>query len=174
MFDPRALESVYAEPLKSENFYRLVNSTYSSGIDEIGPSMLYGARYNPKGEFGALYLGIRPECVWLEKLKQVGGNSHALPPQTIGGFRVHLKRCLNLTAEAVLKHLGLTVIDLVNPADYNLTQQIGRAARQRGFEGLLVPSAVEPTCKNLAVFKDKFRPPSFCILDDKSVKAYRP
>ena len=141
-------------------------------MDEISPSLLYGGRYNPAGEFGVLYLAITPRCAYAELLKQVEGAKEDLPALVVGTFRLDLRKCLDLTDSHVFKSLGISVANLTVPVDFQMTHQISQAARHVGFEALLAPSAASPECKNLVVYKDKLLPPSFCIFDVDSVHPY--
>ncbi len=159
-------------PAPSETYYRMIEINYLGAIDEIGPSMTFGGRYNPRGEFGVLYLSVSPDCAFLEKLKQYFGNKEAIPDQSIAIFRVNVRKCLNLLDSHVLEHLKLTRAMLIDPTDYGLTQTLSRAARAAGFEALLAPAATEEKCQTLVVYKDKLLPPSFCICDTKSIRAY--
>lgn len=152
-------------------YYRLVNVQYVSEMDEIIHSIHYSGRYNPKGEFGVLYLAISLDCAFREKLRQVYGRKGDLPPQRSGAFSVSM-RCLDLRQNAILKRLEISKQDLINPADYTIPQTLAREARKLGFEGILAPSAIGDNCHNLVVFKDKLNPPSHCILDPKSIRPY--
>jgi RES domain-containing protein len=69
-----------------------------------------------------------------------------------------LHRVLDLTDLAVLKQLGLQPEDLVVP-HWDQTQELGRLAREAGFEALLVPSAAAPGT-NLVLFPDQLDPAS--------------
>ena len=155
-----------------DTYYRMVNAIYASEIDEITHSILYSWRYNPKGEFGVLYLSVSPECAYREKLKQVSGHKEDLLPQTVGSFRVKLTECLDLTNSSFQKKLGIFKEQLTQPFDFSLTQVIAREARNLGFEAIIAPSAIGEDCSTLVVFKDKLNPPSYCILDKKSVHPY--
>jgi RES domain-containing protein len=65
-----ALQKLYPGVKKHQTAYRMVNEEFASSIDEIGNSMTYGWRYNPKGEFGVLYLALSANCCLKEKIKQ--------------------------------------------------------------------------------------------------------
>ncbi|MFN0116832.1 MAG: RES family NAD+ phosphorylase [Elusimicrobiota bacterium] len=159
------------KPLKNKLFYRMVNAEYSSQIDEIGHSILTGWRYNPKGEFGVLYLASHPKCAFKEKLKQAFGKSVYLRPQVLGSFTVTLKHVLDLTDMNIVQLLGTSVTRLTAQDDFSEPQAIARDARNMGFEGMIVPSAVGEECTNLVVFKDHLSRNSFCEL--KKTKTYK-
>jgi len=151
-----------------------VNKTFSDTIDEIGPSLLTGGRYNPPAEFGVLYLTSSPECARREKLKQFFDNIEAIPPQVVGRFQVNLPKCLDLTNTKNLELLKLSRQQLIDPTDYTLTQGVAKEVRHAGFDALLAPAATHAECRTLVVFKDKLVPPAFCILDPGSIQNYAP
>ena len=155
-----------------ENYFRMVNQAYVSTIDDIGPSFLYGGRFNPRNEFGVLYLSSSQDCAFMERLRQVKGRKDDLLPQTGAAFHVRIQKCLNLLNAAVLKTLGISPGDLVRDSDFAVPQSVSREARNVGFEALLAPSAAGEECSTLVVFKDKLSPPSFCALRQASVKPY--
>lgn len=158
--------------LSDNTYYRLVIASYAPQIDDIAQSILHSWRYNPKGEFGVLYLSLSPECAYREKLKQVYNNAHALLPQVIGKFSVGSTRCLDLTQPSFQDTLGLSPSQLIDPDDFSATQSIAREARNVGFEIIIAPSAIGDDCKNLVVFRDRLNPPSYCIVDKQSIHPY--
>lgn len=151
----------------------MVHSNYADEIDEITHTMHFSWRYNPPGEFGVLYLSVSAECAFQEKLKQAHGRLQDLPAQVVGAFRIRIK-CLDLTDEKRRKNLGVTLQQLTSPTDFSVTQRLAREARKMGFEGIIAPSAASEDCYSLVVFKDKLKPPSYCILEPKSIHAYKP
>jgi hypothetical protein len=150
----------------------MVNARYANEIEEIAHTVLYSWHYNPKGEFGVLYLSISPECAYQEKLKQVHGRRSDLSSQVVGTFQVNLSKCLDLTAPSVRQVLKVAIDQLVDPSDFTMTQSIAREARKLGFEAIIAPSAVGEDCSSLVVFKDKLNPPSYCIYDAQSIRPY--
>lgn len=156
----------------SKKYYRMVSAHRKEEIDETAHTVLYSWRYNPKGEFAVLYLAKTPECACREKLKQVHGKKENLKPQAVGKFNVKLSKCLDLTNPKNREHLGLSVEDLIDPADFSATQSIAREARQVGFEAIIAPSAIGEDCYTIVIFKDKLQPPSYCICDKASIKTY--
>jgi len=159
-------------PAPGEIYFRLVNKPFAATIDDIGPAFRLGWRYNPKDEFGVLYLASSAHCSYLEKLRQVNGRAEHLPPQVLGAFRVRIERNLDLTDPAILKLLAIKPEDLTADKDFTTPQALAREARFVGFESLLVPSAAGALCKNLVVFKDKLSPPSYCQFDQATLIDY--
>ncbi len=156
----------------SKRYYRIINAQYANEIEEIAHTVLFSWRYNPKGEFGVLYLSISPECAYREKLKQVNGHKSDLFSQVIGIFQVNLSKCLDLTDSSINQVLKVTIDQLIDPSDFTITQSIAREARKLGFEAIIAPSAVDEECSSLVVFKDKLNPPSSCMYDIQSIYPY--
>ena len=159
------LKTLETVPLRG-HFFRLVLSVNAGAIEETGPSFVGGGRYNPPGEFGALYLSESPALCWNEKMKQYNDRADAIPPQTLGEFDVHIARSLDLTDESVLKVLGTKVEDLTDLFDHSLPRMIGAAAWSIGIEALTFFSCVpfQDATKNVVIFKDHLKPTSKVVL----------
>ena len=160
--------------IPSENgpFFRMTNEAYGGTIDDLGPSFIYGGRYNVKDEFGVLYLSSSAQCAFSERLRQVRGRKNDLLPQVIATFEVKIQKCLNLFEEKVRKEIGIVLEDLTKDSDFSTPQSISREARTAGFEALIAPSAVGKECQTLVVFKDRLEPPSYCTLKKDSIKPF--
>lgn len=148
-----------------KRYYRVVSKAFESNIDDIGPAFLHGWRYNPKQEFGVLYLSITEECCVRERQRHFNVGADAFKSLVTGVFRVDVKKCLDLTAAAVLEGIGVNQEELLLENDFAVPQAVAREARSAGFEALIAPSAAGRECQSLVVFKDKLNPPSFCIFD---------
>lgn len=144
-------------------YFRIVSEAFAHSIDDIWPSYDRGWRFNPKKEFGVLYLSISEHCCGLERARQSRGSGGNFQPLVVGEFKVSIKRCLDLTSVEVLKTISIERNELLTE-DLVLPQSIAREARNAGFEAILAPSAASEECQNLVVFKDKLIPPSFCLL----------
>jgi RES domain-containing protein len=165
-----ALEKILPGARKHLSAYRMVNADFASSIDEIGNSILFGGRYNPKGEFGVLYLALTAQCCLKEKIKQAGGKTH-LRPQVLGTFEINIEHGLDLTDEKNLTKLEIDRARLTDPSDFTEPQALAREARRIGFEALIVPSAIGSECTNFVIFKDKLGRKSFC--ETKDIKSYK-
>jgi hypothetical protein len=159
-------------PPPAEQYFRLVEKDFALQIDETAQTVLRAWRYNPRGEFGVLYLSSRPECAYREKLKQVFGKKHYLKLQVVGQFEVNLPKCLHLTNPDCLTKLGVTREQLIDPSDFSIPQAIAREARRIGFEAILAPAAIGEDCHSLIVFKDKLSPPASCLCHFDSIHDY--
>lgn len=131
----------------------MVRAEDSGEILSTGPSFAYGGRYNKSGEFGALYLGDTREICRQEKLKQVAWREDALPPQALGSVEIRIDKVLDLTQEKILKALGITESQLIDPLDVSLPRALAQAAREAGIKALLAPSAAGER-NNLVIFED--------------------
>lgn len=132
------------------------------GVDSMRTSQTrqLGGRYNPQWEFEALYCcGSRELCP-----KEASGGDSG--PLRVTPLEVRLERVLDLTDPLLRTSLLLREADLTGD-DEELTQRIGRAARDAGFEGLLVPSVQGG--RDLVVFLDRLGNRSYVIdaLDER-------
>ncbi|MBN1649231.1 MAG: RES family NAD+ phosphorylase [Spirochaetales bacterium] len=133
----------------------------------------HGGRYNlPKG-FSAVYLSVTPEAALAEYL----GKRHyyGIPgrkwPCVISAFDISLQRILDLTSAPVLGLLEISQADLFcdwktdnNNGFESLTQALGRAARDSGYEGLKYPSVQRNKHVNTVFFRDRMRKSSVCSI----------
>lgn len=155
-FHPARLDEV--EPVSLERgAYRIVHRKHRARLLSTEGSRRHGGRYNPKGEFGVLYLGESEMVCRAEIRQQVGDPSWLHSGEWICGvLRLSLERVLDLTDEATLEALGVEKRELMEPRGpemegYRLTQALARRARAAGFEALKVPSVTSEGA-NLVVF----------------------
>lgn len=117
--------------------------------------MRAGGRFNPRDEFGAIYLSLERETAIRELLRyaeRLGIEPSALAPRAIFTLEVKLLSVLDLTDPEIR---GAFLVDLDDLKDLNWTrcQEIARLARNRGYEAIRFPSATS-SGHNLAVFLD--------------------
>jgi RES domain-containing protein len=127
---------------------------------------MVGGRFNFIGTFEVLYLSCDPHTCLEETTKSIQRPAHEVAqalPRTLVGIEVRLSRVLDLTDASVRRRLGIRKKDLTAPnweksqnvhKQEALTQQIGRLAREVGFEAILVPSSMTRG-KNLDIFPDR-------------------
>lgn len=144
-------------------YFRVVSESFASAIEDIWPSYDHGWRYNPKKEFGVLYLSISERCCGLERSRQLKKTEGIFQPMVVGEFKVNIGKCFDLTSDDVLKTIDVERNDLLTE-DLTIPQSIAREARKSGFEAVITPSAASNECQNLVVFRDKLSPPSYCFL----------
>jgi RES domain-containing protein len=151
--------------------YRSASPRYASGPDLISGigSRRYGARWNPKGAFAAIYVSLDLETAMLETIayhRYYGIPVHQALPRTFVALELELGAILRMDDAGVQSRLGLTVDQLrgdwrklQDAGQEAVTQAVGRAAWTLGLEGLMVPSAWRVDGVNLVVF------PDFVLLD---------
>ena len=132
-----------------------------AGLDPLGTlgSLKAGGRWNPRHEFGAIYTSLDAATAAKEVargLGQRGIDPSQFPSDAWWEYRleVRLNSVLDLTNPDVLQRMGITA-DLLIGSDLKVTREIARAARESGYEAMLVPSAADPASKNLVIFTDK-------------------
>lgn len=145
--------------------FQAVNLRYlDTPLSAVG-SIKVGGRYNPKGAFEVLYLAENATTA----LKEVefsassGGRFTAKPkdPYVIFSVAFTLQRLVDLTDPSTLSTLSLTLDDLTQPwrlqqarGEVALTQQLGAALREHGFEGFKYVSVTEASV-NLAIIPER-------------------
>jgi len=152
----RALAQVKPRP-EAGLWFRIVPRVYRDQIDSDEGSKRRGGRYNPPGEFGALYLSASSEGC----LAELATRTDTPPELSEGTIEVRLDRVCDLADPATRDALGVSPADLSGP-DWTVTQQLGRAIRDAGFQGIRVPSAAGPHI-NLVVFKDRATPDAVAV-----------
>ncbi len=135
-------------------WYRMVARRYRAEIDSDAGALRIGGRYNPAGEFGALYLAESQEACRAEVARRIEPDT----TMSFSALEVDLEAVCDLTDPSTLQALGITHAVLVGD-DWSITEGIGRALRDAGFEGLIAPSAAGPYV-TLVIFKDRIHPPS--------------
>lgn len=141
-------------------WYRMVPRAYRDQAHSDEGSRFRGGRYNPPGKFGGLYLSDSAEACRAELLR----HADVLPDLSLGTFDVSLSHVLDLTDAAVRQRLGVSHEDLTQD-NHSLTREIGEAAFDAGFEGILFPSAAGPHT-NLVIFTRNRRPNSRLALQN--------
>ena len=138
---------------------RHISSQYEP-LDSSG-SLKAGGRWNPTGEYGALYSALEEETAIAElhRLAQRQGlNLDDLAPRDLVSIRVSLSKVLDLTDKKILEQIEIEELDIVGN-DVSLCLEISRLARAAGFEAILAPSATKKGSV-LVVFPDRLRPAS--------------
>jgi hypothetical protein len=126
-----------------------------------GGSLLVSGRYHRGGDafpdeqvFPALYLALAPETCLGEIIRHV-------TPATLSRFNEYRLSEIRVSLRAVLdlRHsvpLGVPIDALLDDTDYSIPQALAAAARERGAEGIIVPSATR-LGDNLIVFPDRLQ-----------------
>ena len=119
-------------------------------------SRLRGGRLNHRGE-PALYLAGTPTLAVAENLRlgSMFGVDH-FPPRLLVTIEVSLSRVVDLTLQTTRAACGIAETNLTDawqptaPATH--LQRLAAKLIESGIEGILYPSAIEPSAANLAVF----------------------
>lgn len=148
--------------------YRSARPRYARRTDLLtgAGSRKYGGRWNLPGSFAAVYVSLSWEVASAEAVahqRHFGVPEHAALPRTFVGVRLDLARVLDLRDGRLRQRLGVSLKRmlaedwrLVNDGGQEpVTQALGRAAYEVGFQGILVPSAAERSGANIVVFPDR-------------------
>jgi RES domain-containing protein len=121
-----------------------------------------GGRWNPVG-VAAVYASLNPETAMAETLahnRYYGIHIADAMPRTFVALAIKLHAVLDLRLGNIRQRIQAS-LDRFLTVDWRkevragrepITQAIGRAASEVGWEGLIVPSAVYPNGHNLLIF----------------------
>ena len=127
----------------------------------------HGGRFNPPGEFGAIYVAVERATALRELARQaalLGFAVDELLPRTMLRLELHVGRVLDLTDPAVCRAWGLPGTDM-GAIPREDCWEIARAAHRSGYEAIRFSSATGVgTC--LAVFLDRLAPGSHLELEE--------
>lgn len=127
-----------------------------------------GGRWNPPGNFAAVYISTTAEVAVSEYLahqRYFGFRDSDALPCALVGLEVQFQKVLDLTDGEVRKALAVSEARMTNDAwrkakkHESLTQAIGRLAFEAELEAIIVPSSAAPGEKNLVVFPGNLVPP---------------
>ena len=127
----------------------------------LAASRSFGGRFNPPGEFGALYTALDEDTAWFEVASRFRREGiEGLPPE-MGVLRITVSagRCADLTTDAAARAWKVTR-DQLTAADPTAAQRtacwtLGRAVRAVA-DALLGPSA-RTNGANMPLFPDRAR-----------------
>lgn len=130
-------------------------------VDEgtLEASMRAGGRFNPAGEFGAIYVALDKETALAElerRIERTGLPRQHFRPRMMLHLRARLEHVLDLTDPEVRTRLHVTVEE-VSGTDWRRAHDIAREARLQGYTAIRFPSATG-TGQNLAIFLDRLQP----------------
>jgi RES domain-containing protein len=150
--------------------YRACDPTYANTRDLLTGegSRKAGGRWNGPGTFATVYLAQSVEGSIAESLGLpgvFGFDPTKRLPLTLVAVESRLEVVLDFTDPRVRRVVGVTIAEM-NACDWrgenasgneSITQAMGRAAFESGMHGILVPSAVKRTFRNLNVFPANLR-----------------
>lgn len=135
-------------------------------LDTLVGSTRAGNRFNPIGEFGAIYVSLDPETPFRELYRAYARTADAANPEDIAAKRVlltidvSLQRVVNLSEPIEREEWGITKVDVVG--DWAPCQQLARSILH-SHEAIRYPSATGRG-ENLAIFYDRLREGSYLHL----------
>jgi RES domain-containing protein len=158
--------------------YRSATPKYATEDDLLvgEGSRIHGARWNPPG-IAAVYASFTPETAMKESLahfRYYGIPPFTAMPRVFVAVEARLSKVLDLTEGDNRRRLGISERRLLE-CDWRkemaggaeaLTQLVGRAAKEAGFEALVVRSGEDPEGRNFVVFPDNLRKSSQLTLLD--------
>jgi len=104
-------------------------------------------RYTDKG-LGGVYGANSPKTA----LSEVNAWDVDLSNRVLTSKKIQLNNVLDLTKPGVREQLGVSLADLTRTSGadkYAITHQVGSWAKAQGYDGILAPSARNPTGTNL-------------------------
>jgi RES domain-containing protein len=145
--------------------YRACDPTYANARDLLTGegSQKAGGRWNGPKTFAIVYLAGTVEGAIAESLGLpgvFGFDPAARLPLTLVAVEAQMDIVLDFAGALVRRALAVTMTAM-NACDWRsenaagreaVTQSLGRSAFEVGFQGIIVPSAVKRTFKNLNVF----------------------
>lgn len=114
-----------------------------------------GGRWNPLGEFGALYTTTVEDDIEREMERAAekrGITPKDLLPREIVTIAVSLHKVLDLTDPAILRAIKFNADELTEDT-YERTCDLARVVNKAGIEGIVVPSAIGRG-KNLVIYTE--------------------
>jgi RES domain-containing protein len=149
--------------------YRSSTPRYATETDLLtgDGSKRRGGRWNPIG-LAVVYGSLTPETAMAESLahhRYYGISVKDAMPRTFVAIDANLQTVLDLRLGSVRQRLQVS-LDRILAVDWRkevragrepITQTLGRAASDVGLEGLIVPSAVDPSGHNLLVFPNNLQ-----------------
>ena len=162
-------------------FYRSATPRYAGSADLLSGfgARKHGGRWNPPGAFSAVYGSSSPETAVAEALatfRHYGIPISDAMPRVIVALEAKLDAVLDLTDPRTRSLLKVSRRALreepwrerQEAGIEALTQAIGRAAHEAGFDGLRAPSAPVPAGWNLVVFPQRARPGALRVVSQEA------
>jgi len=142
-------------------------ANFTSGLG----AKLNGGRWTPPGGPLTLYAASCPVLAAKETFaltRAAGFTPRELLPRVVKAIEVRIGRVLDLSDGSIRNSLSVSRDRMVKSSwksenaegGVSLTQAIGQAAANSGYEGIIVPSAVSDGGVNLAIFMGNLRPKS--------------
>ena len=142
-----------------------------------------GGRVNGIGTFPVIYTSTDPQTATAETFQNFadfGFDKNKVRPRVVVGVEIQLAAALDLTELRIRRRLGVNLRDLAQPwwpvqeaGHEALTQAIGRAAHDAGFEAIMLPSVRRKGGVNLNVFPENLHAGSLVkVLAEQDLQQY--
>ena len=137
------------------DWLRAVMLDHEQELERILSLMEHGGRFNPPGKFPVLHAvedvaGCRAGL--LEWIREEQKPDHIM---AIVVLKVKLNRVLDLAQRSIRRMLGITLRELHGLPESETGRQLGDAAYDAGFEGIIYPRPLKRNRRNLALFMDR-------------------
>lgn len=139
-------------------FYRTVHEDFSANPLSTEGCDRRNGRFHIAGQWRVHYLPGAPETSWKEITKWAGARLERRAFTTYA-VEARFRRIADLTDPTTRDRLGATR-EMLTGEDVTGCHALARRLREAGFEGLLTPSAADPSGINLVIFEDRVLPGS--------------
>ena len=159
--------------------YRFASVDYASRDDLITGqgAMNHAGRWNPKGQFPAVYTSLTPETALAETRAHYDYYQFDFAdatPTVLTSLHVMLSHVLDLSQGPIrtklrisLKRMQQEDWRLLNRgSQISLTQALGQKLFEVGFEAIVVPSFAHSGFQNLVIFPGNRRPRSVVAIEN--------
>lgn len=140
---------------ESGEWLRIVLLDHEQELASILRLMERGGRFNPPGKFPVLHAVEDDDGRRAEMLEWIREEQRPDSVRAVVVLKVKLERVLDLAQAKTRKALGVTLRELNLVPDSPAGRQIGAAAYEAGFEGIIYPRPLKPGSRNLALFMDR-------------------
>ena len=140
---------------ESGDWLRAVHLDHDQELHSILALMQRGGRFNPPGRFPVLHAAEDDDRCRAGMLEWIREEQTPDRIRAVVVLKVKLARVLDLAQKATRRALGVTIRQLNGRDDSPTGRQIGAAAYEAGFEGIIYPRPMKPSRRNLALFMDR-------------------
>lgn len=150
----KKLARVQGRP-ESGDWLRVILLDHEQELRSILQLMERGGRFNPPGRFPVLHAVEDDDGRRAAMLQWIREEQEPDSIRAVVVLKVKLRRVLDLAQRQTRKALGVTLRELNRLPDSPAGRQIGAAAYEAGFEGIIYPRPLKPRSRNLALFMDR-------------------
>lgn len=140
---------------ESGDWLRAVLLDHEQELHSILALMERGGRFNPPGKFPVLHAVEDDDGCRAGMLQWIREEQEPDSIMAVVVLKVKLRRVLDLAQPTTRRALGVTLRELQGPHRTAAGQQIGAAAYEAGFEGIIYPRPLRRNRRNLALFMDR-------------------